>query len=128
VTAVDTPGRGLLLTSNLIFSSKVTGTAQALGFRVDVVGRPEAVPERLSAGGYRCLLVDLGTPGLKIDALLTALPAEGRPRVLAFGPHVEVALFEAARAAGCDEVLPHSRFSGDLPNLLRRELGDAGTA
>lgn len=116
--------RGLLLSANLFFASKVTGTAQALGYQVDLVAKPEMVAECVASGAYRCLFIDLGTPGLQIGELIAALPAEAPLRRLAFGPHVETALFEAARAAGCDEVLPHSRFSGQLPQLLRSELGE----
>lgn len=118
----DGPPRGLLLTSNLFFSSKVTGTAQALGLAVDAVMRADQVPARIATGNYRCLFIDLGLPGLNIADVVQSLPAEQPIRRIAFGPHVETALFEAARAAGCDEVLAHSRFSGQLPDLLRQEL------
>ncbi|MCC7422408.1 MAG: hypothetical protein IT428_19180 [Planctomycetaceae bacterium] len=114
--------RGLLLTSNLFFSSKVTGTAQALGLAVDAVMRTDQVAALVATGKYRCLFIDLGLPGLDIGKFIPSLPAERPIRRIAFGPHVETALFEAARAAGCDEVLPHSRFSGQLPELLRNEL------
>lgn len=116
------PARGLLLTSNLFFSSKLTGTAQALGLAVDAVMRADQVAVRVATGGYRCVFIDLGFPGLNIAELIQSLPAEPPVRRIAFGPHVETALFDAARAAGCDDVLPHSRFSGQLPELLRSEL------
>ena len=41
-------------------------------------------------------------------------------KVIGFGPHVDVARLKAARAAGCDEVLPRSAFFGELD----RRLGD----
>jgi hypothetical protein len=44
---------------------------------------------------------------------------------VAFGSHVDKARLDQARAAGCDEVLPRSKFSGELPELLRRYLGAA---
>jgi len=40
--------------------------------------------------------------------------------VIAFGSHVDKARLDEARAAGCDEVMPRSRFSSELPALLRR--------
>jgi len=42
---------------------------------------------------------------------------------VAYGSHVDKARLDAARAAGCDEVLPRSKFSAELPDLLRRYLG-----
>ena len=40
--------------------------------------------------------------------------------MIAFGSHVNKARLDEARAAGCAEVLPRSKFSADLPALLRR--------
>jgi hypothetical protein len=59
------------------------------------------------------IVVDLGRPGV-IDVLprLTG-------RVVGFASHVDDATIEAARRAGCDEVLPRSRFFRDLDILLR---------
>ena len=41
---------------------------------------------------------------------------------MAYGSHVDKARLDQARAAGCDEVLPRSKFSTELPDLLRRYL------
>ena len=50
--------------------------------------------------------------------------AEAVPTV-AYGSHVDKDRLDAARAAGCDEVLPRSRFSSELPAWLRRYLDTA---
>ena len=39
-------------------------------------------------------------------------------RVIAFGSHVDAELLAAARAAGCDEVLPRSKFFARARELL----------
>jgi DNA-binding NarL/FixJ family response regulator len=62
------------------------------------------------------VVVDLGRPGA-VD-VLPAVVATGT-RVVAFGSHVDRDVLDAARAAGCDEVLPRSAFFRDLPALLR---------
>jgi hypothetical protein len=116
--------KGLLVTGDLFFSSKVTGTANALGEKVDVAGSTGEAAARISERDYRFLFVDLETPGLDLEGLLATLPAGGRPKVVAFGPHVQTARLESARAAGCDVVLPRSRFSADLPWLLEVYLAD----
>jgi hypothetical protein len=36
------------------------------------------------------------------------------------GPHVDAERLAQARAAGCSLALPRSKFSADLPELLRR--------
>ena len=65
------------------------------------------------------MLVDLHNPGLDLPRLLDDLKALGAPpRVVAYGSHVEAATLHAARVAGCDPVLPRSRFVEDLPEAL----------
>jgi hypothetical protein len=64
----------------------------------------------------------LGLVSLASDQIRTIVQAAaGRP-VFAFGSHVDVARLEDARAAGCTEVLPRSRFAATLPQLLMRYL------
>jgi DNA-binding NarL/FixJ family response regulator len=41
-------------------------------------------------------------------------------RVLGFLSHVQLELAEHAKAAGADEVMPRSRFSAHLPEILKR--------
>ena len=42
-----------------------------------------------------------------------------RPRVIAFGPHLDLALRDRALAAGADEVVANSTFMRALSSLLR---------
>ena len=73
-----------------------------------------------------CVFIDLGVPDLDITAAVAQLrsAAEAVPTV-AYGSHVDKDRLDAARAAGCDEVLPRSRFSSELPAWLRRYLDTA---
>ena len=123
--AGDRSRPGLLLGRDLFFTSKVTGTAAALGFVVQTVpGLVQAI-ERINASetGCACLFLDLAMADLDVAALMAQLPAD-RPKVVAFGSHVATARLEQASAAGCDEVLPRSRFSATLPELLRKYLSN----
>lgn len=112
----------LLITRDLFFASKVTGTAAELGFRVIVEGSVSQAASSASPSSYRCLILDLSTPDLKVADVLAALSATNRPAVIAFGPHVETARLAEARDAGCDEVLPRSKFTATLPAILTRYL------
>ena len=40
------------------------------------------------------------------------------PRMVAYGSHVDAAVLRAAREAGCDPVLPRSKFVEELPRAL----------
>lgn len=113
---------GLLLSQDLFFGSRITGTAQQLGLRIDLAsGVPQAL-EKIGSANYRAVLVDLGLPGLNVAELIAGLPETSRPRVIAFGSHVHTQLLEQARAAGCDEVLARGQLSTKLPEILRQYL------
>ena len=58
-------------------------------------------------------------------AVVPTLRAAG-VRVIAFGSHVDVARLKAARAAGCDEVLPRSAFFEGLEERLRQTATERG--
>lgn len=63
--------------------------------------------------GEVVVLLDLSRPGV-----LEALPALVGRRTIGFASHVDTELIRRAEAAGCDEVLPRSRFFGRLTQLL----------
>ena len=119
--------RAVLSTSDSIFSTKVTGTARALGLEISAVAADVQKAAELCRGEPPgCVFIDLGIPGLEITSVVSRLrSAAGTVPTVAFGSHVDKARLDQARAAGCDEVLPRSKFSGELPELLRRYLGAA---
>ena len=111
---------GLLLSDDLIFTSRVTGTARDLGLAVRAARSPEALVELARQQPPRCVLVDLHNPGLDLPALLDRLRevCPAMPRVVGYGSHVDTATLKAARTVGCDPVLPRSKFVEDLPTAL----------
>ncbi|QEH38678.1 hypothetical protein OJF2_72840 [Aquisphaera giovannonii] len=117
---------GLLLGRDLIFTSKVTGTARALGRRVLVAGSPDLAASMIEQWRPRVVFVDLAAGDLVTPEALVAyrsLAGAGTPFV-AFGSHVDTAALAAARAAGCDRVMARSEFSRTLPDLVRQYLPD----
>ena len=118
--------RAVLLTTDLIFSTKVTGTARALGLEIAVAADVEKASELCRGEPPGCVFIDLGIPGLEISSVVSRLrSAAGTAPTVAYGSHVDKAWLDQARAAGCDEVLPRSKFSAELPDLLRRYLAAA---
>jgi CheY-like chemotaxis protein len=117
---------GLLLSRDLIFTSKVVGTAGALGHRVLAAGAVDLASTLIEREQPRVVFVDLSAGDLVSPAALAAYRRLAAPRTpfVAFGSHVDVQALAAARAAGCDPVLPRSRFSAELPDLIRRAFGD----
>ena len=116
---------GILLSRDLIFTSKVTGTARMLGCRVLVAGDVSLASAMIAQWQPRVVFVDLAAGDLVQPAALLAFQKLAGPATpfVAFGSHVDVAALAAARALGCDPVLPLSRFSAELPELISRYLG-----
>jgi DNA-binding NarL/FixJ family response regulator len=114
---------GLLLSRDLIFTSKVTGTARALGVQVLVAGNRGLAAAMIEQWQPRAVFVDLAAGELVAPEAIVAYRtiAPGTPFV-AFGSHVNTAALGAAKDAGCEVVMPRSRFTVELPELIRRLL------
>jgi DNA-binding NarL/FixJ family response regulator len=78
---------------------------------VEFVTSPVDLP--VASAGAALVIVDLGRPGV-----LEVLAQLSTP-VVGFGSHVDRALLDAARAAGCDQVLTRSAFLSRLDQVLR---------
>jgi CheY-like chemotaxis protein len=114
---------GLLLSDDLIFTSRIAGTARGLGLEVRQVRALDRLVETVEQVGARCVILDLAFPGLELPDLMRRLgELDAPPRVVAYGSHVDAASLQAARGAGCQPTLPRSKFvedlSRDLPHWL----------
>ena len=97
--------RGVLLTTDLLFYSKVTGTASALGQEVAVAGNVAKAVELCRARPCAYVIIDLGMAEIEMEPAVTQLrEAAGAVPTIAYGSHVDKARLDEARAAGCDEV------------------------
>jgi CheY-like chemotaxis protein len=109
----------LLLSDDLIFTSRIAGTARELGFTLKAARSTEALEALAREEPPRCIILDLANPGLSVADLVRRLRVFAPPpRVVAYGPHVDAVALRAAREAGCDPVLPRSKFVEALPLQL----------
>jgi CheY-like chemotaxis protein len=125
MSAADGSRKALLVSRDLFFTSRVTGTADSMGIAVQVAADAQIAAERLSAEDFSCVFIDLADSGLDVATFFAQLPSGEHPPVIAFGSHVATARLQAAREAGCDQVLPRSRFSAELGELLKKYCGAA---
>ena len=61
------------------------------------------------------VVVDLARAGDQVVAMRAANP---RARLVCYGPHVDEAGADAARAAGADVVLPRSKFFANIAQMV----------
>lgn len=115
--------RAVLLSRDLFFTSKVTGTAAALGIQVQVAVDAETAARLAGDEHCRCVFIDLADAGLEVSSFFQNFQSTRTLPVVAFGSHVATARLQEARDAGCTDVLPRSRFSAELPELLKQYCG-----
>jgi CheY-like chemotaxis protein len=111
----------LLISPDLTIQSRVAAAAERGGGPAPrVCGGPDLV-DSSEAASCRLVLLDLSAPGLDAAEVVAAL-RERLPeaaRIVAFGPHVQKAKLDAARAAGCDAVISRGQFDRDLDAILQ---------
>ena len=97
----------VVLCVDLLDRSRITAAHPDATF----VRSAAALLERVEAGQVRSVIVDLSRP----DAIIAISTASAAGAVVtAYGAHVDTDLLAAARAAGCAEALPRSRFFARL--------------
>ena len=106
----------LVVCSDLIFTTKITGTAHALGLKTKVLPTGSSMEGNADISK---VVVDLNTIGTTREELARVREVFPLPTTLiAFGSHVEAERLREARQAGFDRVLPRSEFSARLVDLL----------
>jgi DNA-binding NarL/FixJ family response regulator len=115
--------RGLYFTTDLMFSSRILGVAQAAGLRLTTVLSPAALAEQLTGDPIGLVIIDLASPGADVAAIAGQVRAVApAARIVSYGPHVDHALLEAASRAGCDQVYSRGQFMQEAPRLLAETL------
>ena len=108
-----------LLGRDLIIASRIAAAAERATVPFARFGDPVELP---APAQVRLLLVDWGDRaagwGEQISAWSAAAPQSARPRILLFGPHVDLEAHAAARSAGLGPMLARSKLIADLPALL----------
>jgi len=109
--------------ADLLWSTRIQGTGKAVGITCRPVRSVEMLKARLADSDVRAAIVDLDAPEMALEIIRAlrgegALDPERRIRIVAFGPHVAVELFEQAKSAGADSVLARGAFDRRLTDLL----------
>ncbi len=112
-------GKVVALVDDIFFQAKLVETARQVGVELKTVTTGAALLAE-AAGSPALVIVDLNARQGAIEALEQLHAAGNAQPVIAFLSHVQVELAERARAAGCQHVLPRSKFTQDLAAILSR--------
>jgi CheY-like chemotaxis protein len=112
----------IVAVDDLMFASRISSAAKALGVPIAFARSPEAVVEAVRTKAPRLVIFDLNSQAirpLEAVAQLKGDPALAAVPTLGFVSHVQAELIAEAREAGVDQVMARSAFVTQLPQLLQ---------
>jgi PleD family two-component response regulator len=116
------PKKIVAVLDDLFFTVKIMDAAKRAGMEIVFVKDAAKVME-LAQELPALMIFDLNARAVNSVALIRKLKEEPATRgveLLGFVSHVQVDLKKDALEAGADIVLPRSRFSTDLPEIVKR--------
>lgn len=114
--------RLLALEKDLFFSVKIRDTLRHHDYDVIVARNLTGFEQQLQADPRPALaIINISIAGVDWETAIRQARAQEIP-VLAFGSHVDLEAQKKARAAGAQRVLANSRFSSDMPEVVKRTL------
>ncbi len=112
--------RVVAVVPDIFFSAKIGETAKHSGVTVEFA-RSESELLGQTSAPPALIVLDLNAAGMdtvSIVAKLKATPALAGTPLIGFVRHEMSELIDAARRAGCDQVLSRNAFSKNLPQIL----------
>ena len=113
------------LLDDLFFQAKLLETAKQVGVELRACTTPDALDAEIAKSAPRLIIVDLNALSDPFQAIERLQASGGKIPLIAFLSHVQVDLAERARAAGCNDVMPRSKFTRDLATILARAKSDS---
>jgi CheY-like chemotaxis protein len=116
----------IAVVDDLFFASKIRGTGEQVGARVQFVKSIDAAISKARDAVPALVLVDLNAGCCDAVELARAFKGDDNLNViplLGFFSHVQTELQQAALSAGFDRVMPRSAFTKNLADILGSGLG-----
>ena len=117
----------LLVGQNLFFLGRIEAVAEPLGYEVERATTESVFWEFYASRRPALILFDLEGDELIWSKILEHIDHQdaGGVKLVAFGPHENVAMLERARHLGCDLVLNKGEFNRDLCKIIERVRVDS---
>lgn len=114
-TVDESTGSVVMLSGDLIFSSRVKAAAERAGLQFRVAG---SLPDD-DTNSIRFVVLDLSTRSKLTDQIVRRC-SERCPgaKLIAYGPHVQVDKLNKARQAGISTVMTNGQFDRELPGIF----------
>jgi CheY-like chemotaxis protein len=113
------------LVDDLFFQMKLIETAKQLGVELRTCTTPDALAAEIEARVPKLIVVDLNAHSNPLEAIERVRTSNQEIPLIGFLSHVQVDLAERARAAGCLDVMPRSKFTQNLATILARAKSES---
>jgi DNA-binding NarL/FixJ family response regulator len=111
-------GQVLALVDDLFFIAKMQATSRQVGIELRTVSTGAALVQGATEPAVKVIVVDLNARANPIAALEELKSTGNVKPTIAFLSHIQTELAERAKALGSVEVMPRSRFSQNLAEIL----------
>jgi DNA-binding response OmpR family regulator len=118
----------LALEKDLFFAVKMRDTLRHHGMDVKTARNLSIFEQGLNAQDSEkpaLVIVNIATQGIDWEAAIRQARAAGYP-LLAFGSHMDLEARARALAAGAQRVVANSKFTSDMPGLVKRMMTEPG--
>lgn len=116
----EPPVAAVMFATDLMFRSRVSATARAMGLRVAFASSLEALEKKLAAESPTRAFIDMDADGAT-DAIQRAACDIPSDRIVAFYAHVHDTLRQAATEAGAGTIMTRGQFASSVELLLGDE-------
>ncbi len=123
MSEINSKNKIIAVMDDLFFSSKIREAAKPLGLNIEFIKNADGLIERLESQKPSLVIFDLNSKACNCTEIIKSLkssPALKGIPVLGYLSHVQTELNEEADKVGCDLVLPRSKFSKDLKEILTK--------
>jgi len=115
----------LALIDDIFFQAKLFETAKQVGVELRACATADALDAEIAKAPPKLVVVDLNARSNPLEAV-GRVQASGRAiPLIGFLSHVQLDLAARARAAGCGEVMPRSKFTQNLATILSRAKSES---
>jgi len=114
------------LVDDVFFQAKLMATARQSGVKLSTLSSADVFLAQAVEPEVTLLIVDLNARAGAIEALECLRDSGNQRPVIAFFSHVQTELADRAKAAGCRQVMPRSKFTQNLAAILASAKAPAG--
>jgi DNA-binding NtrC family response regulator len=108
------------LIDDLFFQAKLLETAKQVNVELRTCTTPDALAAEIAKDVPRLVVIDLNAQSNPLEAIERVRASGGEIPLIGFLSHVQLDLAQRARAAGCADVMPRSKFTQNMATILAR--------